>query len=265
VGLTPKRYQSGETDYDGGVSKCGDALLRTMLYEAAHSLLTHSRQWSWLKAWGIRVAQRRGIRRAIVAVARRLAVVLHRMWLDGSEFRSKIGQRRRSCGCLNPIGGERRKIAGKEITRSAPAAKCPHGDDGWGEFVRSAALPSTSGKGRPTDCTAPSFSSHHEAACPDLEEKREPRLASSAEAKGCPHEVIRLEPDTGRDREETFAGARRNGEECADSARSRVAMEPLESTHSRPSAFALGMGVHAPVCVIRRPLHVRLRLRVLSV
>jgi transposase len=87
VGLTPKRYQSGETDYDGGVSKCGDAVLRTMLYEAAHSLLTHSGKWSWLKAWGLRVAQRRGLRRAIVAVARRLAVVLHRMWVDGSEFR----------------------------------------------------------------------------------------------------------------------------------------------------------------------------------
>src|SRR4029077_3332112 len=85
VGLTPKRYQSGEIDYDGGVSKCGDALLRTMLYEAAHSLLTRSRKWSWLKAWGMRVAQRRGIRRAIVAVARRLAVVLHRMWVDGSS------------------------------------------------------------------------------------------------------------------------------------------------------------------------------------
>ena len=86
---TPKRYQSGEIDYDGGVSKCGDALRRTMLYEAAHSLLTHSGKWSWLKAWGMRVAQRRGIRRAIVAVARRLAVVLHRMWVDGSEFRWK--------------------------------------------------------------------------------------------------------------------------------------------------------------------------------
>src|SRR5207237_8835532 len=85
VGLTPKRYQSGETDYDGGVSKCGDALLRTMLYEAAHSLLIHSGKWSWLKAWGLRVAQRRGIRRAIVAVARRLAVVLPRMWADGRE------------------------------------------------------------------------------------------------------------------------------------------------------------------------------------
>jgi transposase len=87
VGLTPKRYQSGEIDYDGGVSKCGDALLRTMLYEAAHVLLTRGAKWSWLKAWGVRVAQRRGMRRAIVAVARRLAVVLHRMWVDGSEFR----------------------------------------------------------------------------------------------------------------------------------------------------------------------------------
>jgi transposase len=78
VGLTPKRYQSGEIDYDRRVSKCGDALLRTMLYEAAQVLLTHSGKWSWLKAWGMRMAQRRGIRRAIVAVARRLA---------GSEFR----------------------------------------------------------------------------------------------------------------------------------------------------------------------------------
>ena len=68
------------------MSKCGDALLRTMLYEAAPSLFTRSRKWSWLKAWGVRVAQRRGMRRAIVAVARRLAVVLHRMWVDGSEF-----------------------------------------------------------------------------------------------------------------------------------------------------------------------------------
>ena len=50
VGLTPKRYQSGEIDYDGGVSKCGDALLRTMLYEAAQTMLTRAKKWSWLKA-----------------------------------------------------------------------------------------------------------------------------------------------------------------------------------------------------------------------
>ena len=87
VGLTPRRHQLGEIDYDGGVSKSGDTMLRTMLYEAAQSLLTHPGKWSWLKAWGMRVAQRRGMRRAIVAVARRLAVILHRMWVDGTEFR----------------------------------------------------------------------------------------------------------------------------------------------------------------------------------
>ncbi|MBB5712718.1 transposase [Sphingomonas xinjiangensis] len=62
-------------------------MLRTMLYEAAQVLLAQSRHWSWLKAWGMKVAQRRGMRRAIVAVARRLAVILHRMWTDGTDFR----------------------------------------------------------------------------------------------------------------------------------------------------------------------------------
>ena len=61
-------------------------MLRTMLYEAAQVLLTQSRHWSWLKAWGMKVAKRRGMRQATVAVARRLAVVLHRMWTDGTDF-----------------------------------------------------------------------------------------------------------------------------------------------------------------------------------
>ena len=88
AGLTPKRVQSGESDYDVGISKTGDVMLRTMLYEAALSLLTHpGGKWSWLKAWGLRVAQRRGMRRAVVAVARRLAVILHRMWVDETDFR----------------------------------------------------------------------------------------------------------------------------------------------------------------------------------
>jgi transposase len=88
AGLTPKRVQSGETDYDAGISKTGDVALRTALYEAGHSLLTSpAGQWSWLKAWGLRVAQRRGLRRATVAVARRLAVILHRMWVDQTDFR----------------------------------------------------------------------------------------------------------------------------------------------------------------------------------
>ena len=87
VGLTPRRHQSGELDDEGGISKSGDTMLRTMLYAAAQVLLTQSRHWSWLKAWGMKVAQRRGVRRAIVAVARRPAVVLHRMWTDGTDFR----------------------------------------------------------------------------------------------------------------------------------------------------------------------------------
>ena len=87
AGLTPRRYQSGEIDYDGGISKCGDVMLRTMLYEAAQSMLTHSQKRSWLKAWAMRVAQRRGMRRATVALARRIAVILHRMWIDGTDFR----------------------------------------------------------------------------------------------------------------------------------------------------------------------------------
>src|SRR4051812_43251421 len=87
LGLTPKRYQSGETDVQGGISRCGDELARTALYEAAHSLLVRSRRWSSLRAWGMQVAKRRGMARARVAVARKLAVILHRIWTDGTEFR----------------------------------------------------------------------------------------------------------------------------------------------------------------------------------
>jgi transposase len=87
LGLTPRRYQSGETDVQGRISRCGDELARTALYEAAHSLLIRSVKWSALRAWGMNVAKRRGIARARVAVARKLAVILHRIWSDGSEFR----------------------------------------------------------------------------------------------------------------------------------------------------------------------------------
>ena len=87
LGLTPRHYSSGETDYVGRISKCGDAMLRSVLYEAAHTLLTHTRSWSSLKAWGIRIAARRRLQKATVAVARKLSVILHRMWVDGTEFR----------------------------------------------------------------------------------------------------------------------------------------------------------------------------------
>jgi len=86
LGLTPARYQSGETDIQGKVSRCGDELARTALYEAAHTLLVRSKKWSSLRAWGTNVAKRRGMVRARVAVARKLAVILHRMWSDATEF-----------------------------------------------------------------------------------------------------------------------------------------------------------------------------------
>jgi transposase len=87
LGLTPRRYQSGETDYNGGISKCGDSLVRAYLFEAATTLLTRVEQWSALKAWGVRLAKRNGMKKATVAVARKLAVIMHRMWIDGQAFR----------------------------------------------------------------------------------------------------------------------------------------------------------------------------------
>jgi len=86
-GLTPKRYQSGETDITGGISRVGDEMVRTALYEAANVLLSRVTRFSALKRWGMEVAKRRGLKRAKVAVARKLAVILHRMWIDGSTFR----------------------------------------------------------------------------------------------------------------------------------------------------------------------------------
>ena len=87
LGLTPRRYQSGETDVAGRVSRCGDELARTALYEAANTLLTCSKKWSTLRAWGMKIAKARGMARARVAVARKLAVILHGMWRDNTEFR----------------------------------------------------------------------------------------------------------------------------------------------------------------------------------
>lgn len=85
-GLTPKRYQSGETDVTGRISKCGDAGVRTVLYEAAHIILTKPVMGSALKRWAARLAARAGMRKAKVALARKLAVVLHRMLADGRPF-----------------------------------------------------------------------------------------------------------------------------------------------------------------------------------
>jgi transposase len=87
AGLTARGYASGETDWTGRISKCGDTMLRSYLYEAANVLLTRVAKWSALKAWGLRLAKRSGLRKAKVAVARKLAVILHRMWMDGTDFR----------------------------------------------------------------------------------------------------------------------------------------------------------------------------------
>ena len=86
-GLTPKRHQSGEVDRSGHISKTGDAQVRTALFEAAHVMLLRAQRFSALKAWALRIARTRGLKRAKVALARKLAVVLHRLWVDGTEFR----------------------------------------------------------------------------------------------------------------------------------------------------------------------------------
>lgn len=86
-GLTPKKYQSGETDVTGGVSRVGDGMVRTALYEAANILLSRVTRFSALKRWGMDLAKRRGLKRAKVALARKIGVILHRMWIDGTNFR----------------------------------------------------------------------------------------------------------------------------------------------------------------------------------
>lgn len=86
-GLTPRKYQSGELDVTGSITKVGDRMVRTALYEAASVMLTRTVRFSSLKAWGMAVARRRGTKKARVALARKLAVILHRMWVDGTSFR----------------------------------------------------------------------------------------------------------------------------------------------------------------------------------
>ena len=86
-GLTPRKYQSGELDVTGSISKVGDRMVRTALYEAASVMLTRTVRMSPLKSWALAVARRRGTKKARVALARKLGVILHRMWIDGTSFR----------------------------------------------------------------------------------------------------------------------------------------------------------------------------------
>lgn len=90
-GLTPRRYQSGETDRSGRISKCGDEMTRSMLYEAAIAVLTRIPRRFKLRLWGLRLLKQKGLKRAATAVARKLGVLLHRIWVDGSTFRPGAG------------------------------------------------------------------------------------------------------------------------------------------------------------------------------
>ena len=86
LGLTPRRYQSGELDRTGRISKRGDSLMRTYLFEAANVLLKVVRRSSPLKSWGMKLAKRIGAKKAKVAIARKMAVILHCIWTDGTQF-----------------------------------------------------------------------------------------------------------------------------------------------------------------------------------
>jgi transposase len=86
LGLTPRKYASGEIDRSGRISKCGNGALRSLLFEASIVMLTRSKKWSRLKSWGVRLAQRNGFKAASTAVARKLAIIMHRLWIDETNF-----------------------------------------------------------------------------------------------------------------------------------------------------------------------------------
>jgi transposase len=90
LGLTPRRYQSGDVDCAGAVSKCGDRLTRSLVFEAAGTLLFRNKQPSALRDWGLRLVRRIGRKKACVAVARKLAVLLHRLWVNDTTFRLEV-------------------------------------------------------------------------------------------------------------------------------------------------------------------------------
>ncbi len=124
-GLTPRRYSSGQVDYDGHISRCGDEMVRTALYQAAHVLMHHGR-WSGLRGWAMRIAKRSGVKLAKVALARKLAVVLHRMWVDGTDFRWTTREQARAAG------GLRSSNKSNQFASACLAVnECPDGYEGW--------------------------------------------------------------------------------------------------------------------------------------
>ncbi|MBR1034496.1 transposase, partial [Bradyrhizobium liaoningense] len=90
LGLTPRHYQSGEVDRTRRISKRGNHQVRTYLFEAANVLLTVVRRGSALKRWGSKLTKRIGAKKAKVAVARKMAVILHTIWTDGTEFQAEM-------------------------------------------------------------------------------------------------------------------------------------------------------------------------------
>jgi transposase len=91
LGLTPRQYQSGEVDRSGRISRCGDTLARTLLYEAAVVIMTRLKKPSTLKDWASAIAKRSGFGKARVALARKLGVILHSIWRSGTPFRQSDG------------------------------------------------------------------------------------------------------------------------------------------------------------------------------
>ena len=87
LGLTPRQYQSGDVDRSGHISKCGDTLARLCLYEAATVIMTRIKRPLDLKVWATKIAKRSGTNKARVALARKLAVILHSIWRTGEPFR----------------------------------------------------------------------------------------------------------------------------------------------------------------------------------
>ena len=150
-GLTPSKYQSGEIDRTGAISRCGDEMMRAMLYEAAHIMLVRLAKWSWLKAWAMKIARHRGMKKAIVALARRLAVILHRIWVDGTEFRwtrEQAAAAHENRAGSNRIGGH---SSSTERWNDVPRGTM----DEVSSYVRLDLL-SARRQGRPKDCSAPS-------------------------------------------------------------------------------------------------------------
>lgn len=86
LGLSPRVRQSGEASWSAGIGPAPDRLMRSYLYEAAGIVITRTNKWSRLKAWGVRLYKRAGFKRAAIGVARKLAIIMHAIWVDGTEF-----------------------------------------------------------------------------------------------------------------------------------------------------------------------------------